>query len=114
MFAVALLGIWCPSWALTPESHVFPDRPSHFKAIALPLVLALFAFTAADWLVAGLNYRHYGIFETNEFRAKSFLRAYGAISRIKHDHWRPLIPFPKDARQRAYAVSQRRVNSPPR
>ena len=67
--------------------------------------MAIAVFFAADGLVAGLNYRHYGIFETNEFRAKSFLRAYGAIARIQHNEWQRYMIFPKDARQRAYSVS---------
>jgi hypothetical protein len=105
VIAVALIGIARRDWTPGCEREEFPPRPTHLKAIALPLVLALAVFAAADWLVAGLNYRHYGIFETNEFRSKSFLRAYGALSRIQHDEWRPFITFPKDARQRAYAVS---------
>ncbi len=106
VIALALIGIARRDWTPSSEREAFPpQRSTHLKAIALPLALALAVFAAADWLVAGLNYRHYGIFETNEFRSKSFLRAYGALSRIQHDEWRPFITFPKDARQRAYAVS---------
>ena len=105
VMTVALIAIWQPNWCPASERGAFPRRSTHLKTIVLPLALALAVFTAADWLVAGVNYRHYGIFETNEFRSKSFLRAYGAIQRIKPDHWRPFITFPKDARQRAYAVS---------
>jgi hypothetical protein len=105
VMTVSLLGILRPRWIPITESGPFPPRFGQLKAIALPLALALIVFTAADWMVAGLNYRHYGIFETNELRSKSFVRAYGALSRIKHDEWHRYIPFPKDARQRAYAVS---------
>src|SRR5712692_6561583 len=105
VMTVALIGIWQPNWCPASERGAVPRRSAHLKTIALPLVLALAIFTAADWLVAGVNYHHYGIFETNEFKSQSFLRAYGALLRIKHDHWRPFITFPKDARQHAYAVS---------
>src|SRR5579859_1323905 len=105
VIAIALIGVWRPNWLPVSERGTFPRRSAHLKTIALPLVMALAVFTAADWLVAGVNYHHYGVFETNEFRSRSFLRAYGALLRIKHDHWRRFITFPKDARQRAYAVS---------
>ncbi len=105
VIAVALIGVWRPNWLPVSERGTFPRRSAHLKTIALPLVMALAVFMAADWLVAGVNYHHYGVFETNEFRSRSFLRAYGALLRIKHDHWRQFITFPKDARQRAYAVS---------
>ncbi len=103
--AVALIGVLRPGWIPPSEPGVFPRRSDHLKAIALPFAVAIAVFFAADGLVAGLNYRHYGIFETNEFRAKSFLRAYGAIARIQHNEWQRYMIFPKDARQRAYSVS---------
>jgi hypothetical protein len=102
---VALVTILRPSWLQVAEPTTAPERSSKLKRIAAPLAVALISFTAADFLVAGINYHHYGMFQTNEFRSKSFLRSYGAISRIQHDHWRPFITFPKDARERAYAVS---------
>ena len=105
VLTIACLGIYRPGWSLTPSESLFKDRRAHWKAIALPLVVAVGTFTFAVFLVAGINYRHYGIFETTEFRASAFMRAHGAITRIKHDHWRRLISFPKDARQRAYQVS---------
>ena len=102
---VALAGTAQPERHAPSERAAFPQRSTHLKVIVLPLALALATFTAADLLVALVNYRHYGIFETNEFRSKSFLRAYGALLRIQHEQWRPFITFPKDARQRAYTVS---------
>jgi hypothetical protein len=105
IIAVAVTAIFRPRWVPLGEREAFANRWAQLKAIAFPLAIGLIVFAAADWAVAGLNYHYYGVFETNEFRANNFLRAYGALSRIQHDHWRPLIPFPKDARQRAYAVS---------
>jgi hypothetical protein len=99
---LALREIFFPARVVAAEME---PRSSQVKAIAVPLVIAIMVFTAADWSVAALNYRYYGLFETNEFRARNFLRAYGAISRIQQDHWRHAVPFPKDARQRAYQVS---------
>jgi hypothetical protein len=105
VMTVALMGIWKPNWRPIFQQGTFLPRSTHLKMIAVPLAVAFVVFTAADSLVAGVNYHHYRIFETNEFRSKSFLRAYGATQRIKPDQWSPFITFPKDARERAYAVS---------
>lgn len=105
VIAIALVEILRSQGALPSESGAFARRSAHLRAIALPLALALSVFAVTDWLVAGLNYRHYGIFETNEIRSGSFLRAYGALSRIQHNQWHRYITFPKDARLRAYAAS---------
>ena len=105
VIAIALVEILWPQGALASEGGAFARRSAHLKAIALPLALALGVFAATDWLVAGLNYRHYGIFETNETRSGSFLRAYGALSRIQHNQWHRYISFPKDVRLHAYAAS---------
>lgn len=66
---------------------------------------ACVAFCAVLGFVSAKNYRHYGMFETNEVKSAAFQRAYGALARIKPDHWQRYIVFPKDARDRAYAVS---------
>jgi hypothetical protein len=105
---VGLLGSANLLWphALTPSTEQDRSpRSTRLRALAVPLVLAILTFVAGDFLVAGLNYHYYGIFETNEFRAKSFLRAYGAVTRIRPNHWEPFVLFPKDARERGYAVS---------
>jgi hypothetical protein len=103
--AVALIAIVRPNWTPQSERVVFSRSSNRLKAIALPLAVAVTVFLAIDGLVAEMNYSHYGVFETNEFRAKSFLHAYGALTRIQHDVWRRYIPFPRDARLRAYSVS---------
>ena len=63
------------------------------------------AFCMVIWFVSAENERHYGMFETNEVKSPAFEQAYGALARIKPDHWQRYIVFPKDARDRAYAVS---------
>ena len=105
VLAVAIIGVLWPQWLPHSEKEIFSRRSDHLKAIALPFVVAFAVFLATDGFVAGLNYEHYGLFETNEFRAKSFLRAYGALMRIQHDEWQHYMFFPKDARQRAYSAS---------
>lgn len=84
------------------------DAPRARRAtgLALRLGVAALGFALTYGTVAALNARHYGVFVTNEFKSDAFRRAYGALSRIQHDHWRPYVVFPRDARLRAYAVSE--------
>lgn len=105
VLAVALLGALRPDWIPLSERGIFHRRSDHLKAVAIPFAVAFAVFFATCGTVAEINNRHYGIFETNEFRAKSFLRAYGALGRIQHNEWRRYVFFPGDARQRAYSVS---------
>jgi hypothetical protein len=70
---------------------------------AFMLVLAIFAGVVGA--VAAMNDLRYGAFTTNEFQSSSFRAAYGAVARIRHREWRRYIVFPKDARDKAYAVS---------
>ena len=69
------------------------------------LLVPLASFLAIVWAVNAANYLVYGVFRNNDFRSADFEGAYGALSRIEHDHWERLVLFPKDARERAYAVS---------
>jgi hypothetical protein len=105
VLAVAVLAILRPKWSLQPVNDGLPIRSAQLKAIGTPLLIALITFAAADWTVAALNYQYYGIFETNEFRAKNFLRAYGALERIQQDKWRYLVTIPEASWQKAYLVS---------
>lgn len=68
---------------------------------ALPIVVA----TVMVGAVNTTNYAVYGVFRNNDFRSSDFLGGYGALTRIRHDHWQRYVPFPKDARERAYAMS---------
>src|SRR5271165_878817 len=105
VLAIALTKWLQPNWIPSNEEGVFARRSAPIKAVLLPLAVAVVAFMAVNGIVAALNYQYYGIFVTNEFRDNSFLRAYGALTRIQHDEWVRFVPFPKDARQRAYSVS---------
>lgn len=68
--------------------------------------IAAMVFVAMLGAVASMNYRQYGAFTTNELQSAPLRAAYGAVSRIHHDEWRRYIVFPKDARERAYSVSE--------
>jgi len=56
-------------------------------------------------IVATLNFYHYGVFSTVEFKARPFLDAYGALCRIKPVNWIPDVPVPRETRLRLYGLS---------
>jgi hypothetical protein len=69
------------------------------------LLLPPLAFFALVTLVDTINFAQYGVFRNNDFRSRPFQDAYGALARIKSDHWQRYVIFPRDARQKAYSVS---------
>ena len=91
----------CRRWAARPASGRWRYAAMTLAVLAAPSA----TFAAVDLGVAAINRGFYGVFETNDFRSPQFEAAYGALSRIRHDHWQRLIPFPHDARLRSYAVS---------
>jgi hypothetical protein len=103
--AVAVPAILSLSAAMVIQRPMASAALAWLKSIGLSLAVGITVFAACNGIVAGLNYAKYGVFITNEFRSGPFLRAYGALTRIKQDHWRPFVVFPKDARERAYNVS---------
>lgn len=102
-------GVWLlPALALLLAYWLWTQRS------ALRYWKAALAFTSLPILVATLvvgavnttNFAAYGVFRNNDFRSSDFLAGYGALTRIRHDHWQRYVPFPKDARERAYAMSE--------
>lgn len=106
-------GIWlAPAILLIYILALIPKwKNAGFSKAISGNILKTFIFSALAFciVVGGVrfeNWRHYGIFETTEFHASSFLNAYGAIARIKHDSDQRYVVFPEDARKRAYSVSE--------
>ena len=97
---LAAYWLW-QRWSRRPASVT----PSYAGMTALVLMVPCLTFAAVDLGVAAVNYKVYGVFETNDFRSDEFRSAYGALSRIQHERWQRLIPVPQDARVKAYAVS---------
>ncbi len=101
-------GIWllpsvvilCAFWIWSRWLILRPWRVTALF-LALPLIPALLVVETGN----SINYFKYGVFRNNDFRSADFQAAYGALSRIKHDQWRPYVIFPKDARERAYRFS---------
>ena len=114
-------GLWlAPAVALIVGLALVDTVRRHFSGTsneARPTLIGKIAWRATPWAtafavfllgtgtVALINFKHYGVFETTEVQSYSFRHAYGAIARIEPDTWQRYVVFPKDARDRAYAVS---------
>jgi len=69
--------------------------------LALPFAI-LFASLQT---ISYVNRTCYGIYTYNEFKHRSFLEAYGALTRVKPAVWKPHVPMQEEVRKRVYAVS---------
>ena len=81
--------------------HRSADRWRRSAVLILPCVVCL----AMVGTVSLINGRKYGVYATVEFKAKPFLAAYGALTRVQHEHFRLHVPVPREVRTRIYAVS---------
>jgi len=68
-------------------------------------VLPFCVWLASIGAISEVNRRYYGVFTTVEFKSPDFLAAYGALTRVKHEKWHPMVPVPRDVRERVYKVS---------
>ncbi len=75
------------------------------RPLLMPMIIGMAVFLCGVGLVAGVNWKYYGVFRTNEFRSGGFVRAYGAFARIEGGPFRRYVLVPKEARVRAYEVS---------
>ncbi len=105
-------GIWLLPFALVGTAvilvAILREKGLDHKLVrclaqAVPYgVLAAFVLT-----ISAINYTHYGVFTTSDFSEGSFAAAYGAMTRVEHEEWKPLVPVPKDVREKLYdAVPQ--------
>lgn len=91
-----LLVYWL--WA---QRHALQQWKPMLAFATLPILVATLIVGAVNTT----NYAVYGVFRNNDFRSSDFLAGYGALTRIRHDQWQRYVLFPKDARERAYAMS---------
>ncbi|MEJ5347095.1 MAG: hypothetical protein WHS46_00210 [Desulfosoma sp.] len=56
-------------------------------------------------VVMELNRAHYGIAETVEIKSRFFRDAYGALTRVHSDIFKPAVPVPREVREKVYGVS---------
>lgn len=100
-------GIWLLPFALVGTAVILvtilrekglDQKLLRCLAQAVPYgVLAAFVLT-----ISAINYTHYGVFTTSDFSEGSFAAAYGAMTRVEHEEWKPLVPVPTDVREKLY------------
>ena len=101
-------SIWAaPSAALLIAAAAWTSWRAGDRLRSLIAPLAAAAGCAATVLITicALNYAYYGWFGTVEFRAPEFIRAYGALQRVRPPLEIPRVPVTKASRKMIYDVS---------
>jgi hypothetical protein len=102
-----VLGYWFWNrlnvWRLARQDPGQPRR--RLSAEAAAILIPIMAFLVPLLSVHAMNARQYGVFRDSDFRSRSFQSAYGALSRIRPEHFAPYIVLPREAQERLYAVS---------
>lgn len=80
-------------------------RQRAWKSLALLLAIPLAAMLTLVGTVDAVNFSRYGVFRNNDFRSAEFQAAMDALARIRHDAAQRFVVLPRDARERAYAMS---------
>lgn len=93
------LGIVSVNALITKQGWTVPSEAG--AIIVLPFLMVVLA----GFTISTLNERNYGRFVVNDYTSSDFRGAYGALTRIENDNWKPTVPISFDMRQKAYAVS---------
>ncbi len=72
---------------------------------ALCAGVAIAVCALGNLVVASLNQKAYGAFETTEFKSGSFVRSYSALAGISPEQAEPKVVIPKAGRAMGYAAS---------
>ncbi len=67
-------------------------------ALALPAAVLVLGIN----LFCAVNYAWYGVYTVSDFSSGSFAEAFGAMTRIEHENWHPLVSVPRDVREKLY------------
>ena len=100
-------GIWLLPFALVGSVILLVSilRRKQLPRKALRCVLLLVPFgvlAAAIQIMSAVNYAHYGVYALSDFSGGSFAQAFGAMTRVEHEHWQPLVSVPADVRAKLY------------
>ena len=75
------------------------------RRVMVFLLASIFLAVSGPFLVSILNYQKFGVFCVSEQQAPAMQAAFGALTRVEHESWRPKILLPKDVRDAVYLVS---------
>jgi hypothetical protein len=102
-------GIWLlPLFFACLGSFLFQvgrEKPIRIiSGLFLWLIPGIIYCLSAGW-ITHRNHQEYGAPFTVESKTREFLMAYGALTRVKHENWDPMIPVPRETRMRIYEAS---------
>lgn len=102
-------GVWLAPVLLFYAGHAlglfWRRKPLRHGRNALLCALPFLLLAASILTVCALNWRYYRAFTVVDVKSRCFREAYGALTRVKPDHWRPNIPVPRDTLRKLYLVS---------
>ncbi len=105
-------SVWIvPFYGFTVLHVLFRSRfgtKNSWRILVVNGALALFPLgilAGSIAFVVGLNRAHYGIAETVEIKSAFFRDAYGALTRVYPESFKPAVPVPREVRERLYGVS---------
>jgi len=83
--------------------YIFTDKKLKNKAMRIASMAVPAVFTAVFALtICSINNKYYGVFKITDFNSGAFARCYGAMTRLPHREWHPLVAVPKDVRRLIY------------
>lgn len=94
-FAVAAVAIVAVSVLRRPGLR---HKAGRCAALALPFGVLAGCITA----MCAANQAWYGLFALSDFSEGPFAAAFGAMTRVEHERWEPLVSVPKDVRAQLY------------
>jgi hypothetical protein len=102
-------GIWlipCLFMALLYVAiSLWREKLIDYKIRLSLLIVPLVVWAAGVGIVSVINYDHYGVLTTCEFRHSAFKDAYGALLRVKPKQPIAQVPVTKETRQMLYDIS---------
>ncbi|MGK5086068.1 hypothetical protein WDW86_00785 [Bdellovibrionota bacterium FG-2] len=102
-------GVWIlPSLAILCFGAIIKSHQEHLlKWLKIAWTLGIPMCVCCFWilLIAAINLKEYGLFETVEFNAPAFLNAYGSLQRLRVAPPRHRVPVTREMMKVAYSVS---------
>ncbi len=83
--------------------YIFIDKNLENKILRVAAAFIPAAITfAAVTVVCSLNYKYYGVYTISDFNGGSFAKCFGAMTRLPHENWHPMVSVPEDVREDIY------------
>lgn len=76
-----------------------PQKAVRCALLTLPVLMLAVGVN----LFCAVNQTFYGVYALSDFSSGSFAAAFGAMTRVEHENWQPLVSVPKDVREKLYS-----------